>query len=185
MQKAAMILLVVLLTATTAGAADSPISEGAKIVGGGLSFSVYSGDLYRYQPDFAMTISPAYDVFISDGTFVGSIIDVTYEGGGSGFATVGLGLEVGYYFGADKSVARGAKGLTYPYLSAFGLVRAAGSSYSGAAKGFGLGVQGGVVPMLSNTVGLDVGARIQYDRIEGINGLMFHVGAGIKAFIWD
>ena len=179
-----------LMVVGSVGAIDGPIGRRSQIIGGSVSFSGAGGELYENRegdPYMCVTISPTSSIFVEDGFYFGGIVDITFQKQGSAELTeIAFGPTIGYFWGPEIERGESYKGHTLPYLHMFVLYQTwdIGSGL-GKIRGWGLGVGCGIVPMISNSVGINLGLTGRYDWVDPSSGWFVEVGAGITAFIWD
>lgn len=198
MNKIACLLLITLLMPVLVSAANGPIDKGSVIISGTAYLSRQAGELYT--DNTTMLLNPGVGIFVSKGFFLGFNLYYEHMSVDDGYwnfsaSMWGLGPAVGFYFdlshkgefdvsGAEKS--RG--GATYPYIRiAAPFYRAEGANLFAPSLGVG------VVMMVSNAVGVDLGVRGDYQRVSDDNpiwgdssgdGYQLFFGAGVQAFVF-
>jgi len=125
-------------------------------------------------------------------------------------SSFGVGPTVGYYFNTDP-MRMEAKGAMYPYVKGFfiwtttkpsidedivydGEIIVAADDEMPKLKTTTYGFQGGMVFMLSNSVGADFSVRYSFDSYkldiedvddeESVDGNTLNIGVGITAFLY-
>ncbi|MDH4157877.1 MAG: porin family protein [candidate division Zixibacteria bacterium] len=185
--------------------ARGPVDKGSLMLDGSAFFASQSGDLYEdYGLDddsssggdnrTTISVMPMIAYFVAPGLMVGSEFRFTRQSLGTEKDTYfGFGPTAGYFFNL-KPVRTDARGLVYPYLKAFisyGKQKREREDSSTEGTFMSFGGQAGLVYMLSNTVGADLGARYSLDTMdpesenaESLDGTTLQVGIGITAFIY-
>jgi len=188
MKRALSYLVIVLLLSGAIVAAEGPIDKGSMIIEGDVYFQHQSGELWdnwQGEGQTTIVISPSLGFFVTNGFMLGGqLYFLGISQGTADLTSVIIGPVVGYYFNTDPTRTR-VKGAVYPYVTGgfgFGNV-----SNGDSADLFSIGMVGGAVFMVSNAVGVDVGLRLQSDRLSNggsASGTTIWFGAGITAFIW-
>jgi hypothetical protein len=192
-----VVLGVVLLLAVTATAAEHPVDKGSAIINGTVFFQSMTGEAYENFEGDGVTVlaaAPAVGFFVAPGVVIGGEFGyVDYSVGDESLSAFGVGPTVGYYFNSDPFRPE-ARGAAYPYVKGFfkyGKLDPDSDDPDDAITQTTFGGQAGVVYMISNAVGLDLGVRIQSDTIdeeeadsESVSGTVLWFGAGITAFAW-
>ena len=170
----------------------SPISTGSMILSGNIYFQSQSGDLYEstiHDPVITVGAVPSVGYFVAPGVLLGANMLFSHMSqGGNHVTAIGFGPMVGYYYDINpmKETIRGS---IYPYVVAFmdyQHVDLLSDEYSFSE----LGGKIGLAAMMSESVALDLGARLSSvsrkmeDDPESVNGAIVWVGAGITAFIY-
>ena len=186
---------VLLLLGTSAFGADGPVAKGSMILTGNLYFMSQSGDLYEnWEGDGLTTVSltPGIGYFISPGFVIGGDFNLLNMSQGEYSGTAfSVGPKLGYYFGANNARTE-FKGAAYPYIAAFASFGSISEEGDDDISTTSLGFTGGVVYMVSNAVGIDLGLRFASDKysteIDGESysesGTSLLIGAGVSAFIF-
>jgi hypothetical protein len=185
--------------------ARNPIDKGSLVLDGSAFFSTQSGDLYE---DFdldgdstsggssrtTISVMPMIAYFVAPGLLVGGEFRFTRQSVGDEKDTYfGFGPTAGYFFNLQPARAN-ARGTVYPYVKAFfsyGKQKREREDSDTEGTLMSFGGQGGLVYMLSNSVGADLSARYSLDTVdpeaedtESLDGATLQVGLGITAFIY-
>jgi len=187
-----LVCCALLLVSDNSPAADAPFDVGSINLTGNVYYMNQTGDIYENSDGDGtntVTITPGFGYFIAPGLMLGGMIDFKKISLGEySESTLAVGPRVAYYFGAnrDRSVISGA---VYPYFSWFATIGSIDYAYlSDNVTAKSVGVTGGIVVMLSTSVGLDVGIRYSSDSWRYIaadaNGTTIQMGAGIASFIF-
>lgn len=184
--------LVVVCGSSFAG--SFPTDKGSAMVAGGFVFSSAGGNLYEEDGDRSTLIqfNPAINYFVTPGFAVGGKLLFARMSLGDESSTIwGIGPAVMYFFGGNAPKPT-VKGTTYPYLGAsFAYIHSTEDygdedfSLSGTTIAFG----GGIVHMLSKTVGLFGELNYQIDNLkpeegDSESGDKFNIGAGFTFFLY-
>jgi opacity protein-like surface antigen len=194
MMKTAMSLMViVLLLAASASAADNPVDKGSLTVGGSAFFWMQSGDAYENgdgDPYITIAFTPSLGYYVSPGLLIGGEFSFLRQSQGDySRSDLTLGPVIGYYFGSDRLRAE-AKGAVYPFIQGFFNYGHQSVDYGwmdGSASLIRFGGQFGVVMMVSNAVGLDLSIRAFSDTWsngDSERGFNLMAGVGITSFIY-
>jgi len=170
----------------------SPISTGSMILSGNIYFQSQSGDLYEstiHDPVITVGAVPSVGYFVAPGVLLGANMLFSHMSqGGNHVTAIGFGPMVGYFYDINP-MREEIRGSLYPYILAFadyGHFDLEGSGYSL----FNIGGKVGLAAMISESVALDLGARLtsvsrkMEDAPESVKGAIIWVGAGISAFIY-
>jgi hypothetical protein len=191
-----VVCCVLMLLGAAAFGADGPVAKGSMILTGNVYFMSQSGDLYENSDGDGLTtvtLTPGFGYFISPGFVIGGDINYARVSMGDNYESVfSIGPKIGYYFGANNGRTE-FKGAVYPFVTAFAAFGTMSASYTDediSTTVFGL--SGGVVYMVSNSVGLDMGLRFSSDKwsadYEGEShsesGASLLIGAGVSAFVF-
>ena len=198
-----MIISVILIVFSTGllSAGESPISKGAKLAGGSLAYTSRSGDLWENGNNDRLTITegqPVFMFFIAEG-FAAGIVGLSQKlsQGKQERSVFGLGPEIQYYFDPQKEEDK-FKGKFLPFVS-FGATYLTATKNFGSAgettkeySGFSIRGKGGVVYMMSNSIGMTIGLSYSYDKLKqtepeetnSLNGGSFMIEYGFTAFIF-
>ncbi len=149
--KVTIVLLSLLLSTTLASAAGFEIEEGAIELGGGLTFSSSSGDLYENSDGDAMTdfsLFPTGYYFVKPGLGVGgALLFATTSQGDASASILGIGPGVIYYFGDSTFNTR-------PFVSGAFMYSSEKSDYWGSGESnttaTTIHLDGGVAYMLAD-----------------------------------
>jgi opacity protein-like surface antigen len=209
--KKLLIIAIALIFATVAMAADNPTDKGSVILNGNASFSSVSIDsLMGDESVTTINIIPSIGFFIAPNIMVGGdleYIKVSYSDVSA--SSFGIGPTVGYYFNMDNT-RLDAKGAIYPYIKGFfiwtttspdletdldiGDTTITTGEDMPKLKTTTYGFEGGLIFMLSNSVGADFNLRYSFDSYkidmpdvegeESIDGHTLNIGVGITAFIY-
>jgi|GEM_PF-2684807 len=142
-----------------------PTEKGNMILGGSLSFSRASGDLYQGVTE--IQLSPFGGFFLKKNIALGAELKWTtasMENFSSSF--IALGPWAAYMFAKSKSSQK-VEGTLIPFAKVGFLFRRLGSSGDGwdeSASGFMIPIGGGLLYMMSPTLGLLVDAYFSIDR---------------------
>lgn len=171
-------------------AADGPIDKGSLVFGGTIAFANTSGDGYEIddEPVSAAFVAPVIGGFVSSGVMLGG--QLTYARlslGPDDYSAWALGPTLGYFFNTVRTDGK-TRGSFYPYVKAFFMVGKgdSGSDYTLSS----LGGQAGIDVMLSNTLAIDFGLRIQRDtwnadgKGKSYSGTIILGGLGLVGFCW-
>jgi len=188
--KNCLTLMCLVLLATTAAAADTPISKGSVMLGGDLYFQSEGGEFYKdVYGDNLTTIGfyPRVGGFVSNGLAVSAEVELLSQSSGGHNATLfGIGPRLAYYFSTDKTRTE-IKGSVYPYVAGLGTIGSLSSSGSESITVIKYGGDLGLLMMISNSAAADLSVRVTNDRYShqgaAENGLKVHFGVGITAFI--
>ncbi len=196
MKKAFPCLVIVLLLAGTAMAAETPIDKGSMILNGSVYFMSQSGDAYKDTADNSVAvigIMPSVGYFVAPSIMVGGeILFWNQSWGDCKWTDFGVGPMVGYYFNLDATRTE-VKGAIYPYVKGFfwyGQEKYDDGTDETTTDVMAFGGEGGGVFMLSNAVGLNASVQFWSESYkpdgadESISGTTLQVGAGITAFLW-
>ena len=178
--------------ATTTFGADAPFAVGSMTLSGNVYYMSQTGELYENSDSDGLstvTITPRFGYFIAPGLMLGATVDfIKVSVGDYAESILALGPQVGYYFGTnrDRTVISGA---VYPYFTWFATIGSINYEYlSDNFTAKSVGLTGGVVVMMSNSVGLDIGLRYSSDswryNAADASGTTIQVGAGIASFIF-
>ncbi|MFZ5980980.1 MAG: outer membrane beta-barrel protein [Candidatus Zixiibacteriota bacterium] len=202
-----LIIIAITLLATTVLAAENPTDKGSMILNGNASFTSISGDeLTGDESITTINIIPTLGFFIAPNIMIGAdleYIKVSYADASA--SSFGIGPTVGYYFNMDP-MRMDAKGAIYPYIKGFFIWTTTspdleeGTEIDGETissdmklKTTTYGFEGGMVFMLSNTVGADFNLRYSFDSYkmeadgeesDSIDGNTLNIGVGITAFLY-
>jgi len=195
MKRTGTLVLIMLLLSTAILAADGPYQQGALIIGGSVSFTNQSDDAYEGAGSVSqttITAIPSIGLFTADRTMIGFQMIVNYYDWGEWEeSTFGFGPLFSYYFVSDPDEA--TKGRWIPYVGAFAAFSkekwTIGDYEVTNYKIFRFGVRGGVDYMISNSVGLSLGAIISRDRFEvpsgaSASGTTIQLAVGIDTFLF-
>ncbi|MCK4632549.1 MAG: hypothetical protein KAT79_04720 [candidate division Zixibacteria bacterium] len=200
-------LAIVMLCALVANAAENPVDKGCFNLDGVFSYSSHSMVDVEDADDLTfMTLTSNIGYFIAPGIRIGSAVNYSQVKFGEMKVTIsGFGPSIAYYFNSDDSRLE-AKGAIYPYVQGFYMfagnikVEADMSDIDPSLDPeetkinvTSYGGRGGIVYMMSNSVGLDLSVSYARDEMEPddppegseptkFNTLMF--GAGVSAFIF-
>ncbi len=184
------------LLAVTVSAAENPIDKGSIILAGNAFFMSQSGDLWENGDGDALTtfaIVPSVGYFITPGLLIG--IDVTFNRLSQGDASrtdLAAGPMIGYYFNTNSTRTE-VKGAVYPFVSAFfnyGQSKFDNDSWDSTTDILQFGGHAGIVYMVSDAVGLNLGVNVWSDSYdyegatESITGTTVQIGAGFTSFIY-
>jgi len=200
-------LAIVMLCSLAVNAAENPVDKGSFNLNGLFSYSSHSMVDVEDAEDLKITtLTSNIGYFVAPGIRLGLVANVNQIKLGDTKVTLsGFGPSIAYYFNMDASRLE-AKGAVYPYAQGFylfaGSIKVEGDA-SDIDPSLGTeetkinvtsyGGRGGIVYMLSNSVGLDMSITYSREEIElddapedseplKFNTLMF--GAGISAFIF-
>ena len=165
------------------GSYKSPIQPRSFMLGGDVYalFAFSEGDNAT-----VINITPSFGAFVTNGLLIGG--DLQFQlvsGGGSSNTIFGIGPKIAYYF--DPGGSNGRRSSFYPFVEGSFSILSVEDSYNSV----GFGVRGGVVLMISSSVGLDLSMRInhmsispegRYSRSYGVTTLT--LGAGVTSFIF-
>ncbi|MBN1212231.1 MAG: outer membrane beta-barrel protein [candidate division Zixibacteria bacterium] len=204
------IIAAVLLLAMTLTAADNPTDKGSMMLNGNASFTSVSLDSLTDDESLTtINIIPSIGFFIAPNIMVGGDLEyIKLSYGDVSASSFGIGPTVGYYFNMDKT-RLDAKGAIYPYIKGFFIWTTTSPSLEEdmeigdtvitaddempKLKTTTYGFEGGLIFMLSNSVGADFNVRYSIDKykpdIEGedtesVDGNTLNIGVGITAFIY-
>ena len=188
---------------TNVFASECATCKGSWKAGGGLYFILRKGE--QYDPgsgysNWGASFTPNVEKFVSNGFSIGSEILFTYDHAGSKYyytreVNYGIIPTLSGYFplgGGERTNAGSfflikiGAGFVSTYIkhkgySGYDWYYGYGSSSSTTTSTVVAG-QFGIMPMLSRSVGLEVGTHIVYTSTEGRYGLVFQFGVGFSMF---
>ncbi len=190
-----VLIALISLLAAAVSAAENPVDKGSLAIAGSAFFLSQSGETYENvdgdgQTTFAFVPSLGY--FVAPSLLVGGELEFSsFSWGDYSETNFSIGPIIGYYFNTDKTRTE-VKGAAYPYAQAFfgyGQFKAddGTSDFTWTLTQFG--GQAGVVWMMSNSIGLNLLARISSDNwdpedFDSERGTTMMIGAGIISFIY-
>lgn len=200
-----MILVAAALTAissTNVLASECATCKGSWKAGGGISVIVRKGE--RYDPgvgysNWGATFTPNFETFVSNGLAIGAEVVTSYNHAGSKYhytrqVDYGIIPMLSGYFTLGGSEREYAGSFFYVkfgagFMSSY--VKRKGwyywpdgyyNTFSSTATTAVAAGQFGVMPMLSRSIGLEVGTLVLYSSTEGRYGLVYQFGAGFSVF---
>lgn len=209
--KKLLIITAILLLSTVVFAAENPTDKGSLLLNGNASFTSISGDeLTGDESVTTINIIPSLGYFIAPNIMIGADLEyVKASYADVSASSFGIGPTVGYYFNMDP-MRMESKGAIFPYVKGFfiwtttspdldediefdGEVISADDDMP-KLKTTTYGLEGGLVFMLSNSVGADFSLRYSFDSYkvdvpdvddeESVDGNTLNIGVGITAFIY-
>jgi len=186
------VMLVVICS--SAFAQSFPTDKGSKMILGGFAFSNAGGDLYEVDGDrmTSIQVNPSVSYFVIPGLALGGKFLLQYASQGkASMTTWGIGPQVMYFVGGNQPKST-VKGTTYPYLgAAFFYTRSTFKDEDGkdTISGTMISLGGGMLHMLSKTVGLFGEAGYQIDNMkpedgDSASGNKFNIVAGFTFFLY-
>lgn len=192
-----LIVALALLSASAFGQ-NSPIAKKTWQLSGGISFSSYSGDLYKVgdkNPTLFM-FNPGASYFIIDGLAVGAKLLYSHASvGDASTSNFGIGPQAAYYFNINKE--KSGKGVLYPYLGIAFLYTQTTDKSTGEPdhkdRLTTFSLDGGAAYMLTNSVGLF--GQLEYDADsfkhkspgpagDAVSGSVISIFTGFTFFIY-
>jgi hypothetical protein len=172
-----------------------PTDKGSTNLMGKFLFSSSGGDLYSGSDGnrlVAIEFDPAFGYFVSPGFSIGG--QILYESlsqGDASLTTWGIGPELTYYIGGSEA-KESIKGTTLPFLhAAFFYTNSSWDSGSSSSSTSGTKIRfgGGVMHLITNTVGLFGVAAYDIDNKSPENGdsesgNQFGVYAGFMIYLY-
>jgi hypothetical protein len=198
-------IVCLVLMAVAAFSQTFPTDKGSLIVGGSVSFTSSSGDLYENPQGKGSTeisLAPFADYFVSPGLAVGgSVIFYKESQGDNSQTTIGLGPEVRYFFGGNVK-PKMIKGKNYPYAIGSFLwentkhksTMYAKTSVPSGSPNFeykttftSISLGAGILHMLTGSVGVSAQVtynmdKSKYEDGEAVKGNKIKFWVGITAF---
>lgn len=186
--------ITVVIVCGTTFAASFPTDKGSVMVAGAFSFENEGGNLHEEDGDRVTKIEfmPVFLYFVTPGLGLGGILYFDRTAHGDKSATgLGIGPHLIYFIGGNKPKST-VKGTTYPFVRASFLYLRYTRDYgykditfSGTQISFG----GGIIHMLSETVGLHGGAEYQIANMkpeegDSERGDCFSIDAGFAVFLY-
>ncbi|NQS99431.1 MAG: outer membrane beta-barrel protein [candidate division Zixibacteria bacterium] len=188
-----LFLLLFLLTTITALGQDSPISKGAMLIGGSVSFASMSGDLYEDDGDKAtqFQFSPTYYYFVTKGFACGAKFAYLSQSKGDWSSSIlSIGPALGYFIDTGNEKIYPYLGVAYTFDSSKDEDSSEGG-YEYKATGSHLIFGLGAAFMLSDH--LAVIPEIAYNLVtlepdetdaESYDGNIFMISIGLAGFLW-
>lgn len=190
------ILALTLIFAFGSACAQSfPTNKGSKIVGGEFYFSSAGGDLYENWEGDRLTsieVDPFISFFLAPGLALGgNFLFERMSQGDASLTTWGIGPRLMYFIGGSKPIST-VKGTTYPFLdAAFLYVKSTYeyNSYDSSESGTMIRFGGGILRMLSDSVGLLGEVAYSIDKMkpedgDSVSGNQFNIAAGFTFFLY-
>lgn len=189
------VMMGIALTAGSATAArNSAMDVGSAIVSGHFIFSSAGGDLYEFDGSRQTFIQfdPSFSFFFYPGLAAGgSLLVERLSQGSASMTTWGLGPQMVYFVGGNRYRPR-LRGMTYPYLSTsffFTSTSYSDDVFDSTTSGVMLSFSGGVMHMLSETIGVsgEINYQLDWRTPEGgssLSGNTFNIGGGLTAFLF-
>ncbi|MEE9442032.1 MAG: hypothetical protein V3V99_05125 [candidate division Zixibacteria bacterium] len=190
MSKVMIMLGVVFFIMTGLSFGETPLEKGNAILGGQFYVFSQSGDLYEDDGDGMTTIilNPSLGFFVSDGFMMGANFDlVSLSQSGDTYTEFRIGPKIGYYLNTNQERVD-VKGAVYPYISGFfnfGQIDFGGNGNINITE---FGAQVGMILMISDAVGADLGFRVSSDKWSwdeySDSGTTIIFGVGITSFLY-
>ncbi len=193
MNKILVTVLALMLVFAISASAQMPTDKGNMYIGGGLSFTSFSGDLYEVGDDSpsSFQIYPEFYYFLQNNLAVGGTVGYSkYSLGDYSDSEMGFGVGGKYYFNLNSELTE-AKGAILPYAAAnFMYVSMKEDDGTNEIKhtGYDINLAGGAVYMLSNSVGAygQVGYTMESrspEEGDSVDGAHFGFMIGVTYFI--
>ena len=203
MKKIVFILPLFVFIVTSTFAQDYPVDKGSKMILGGITFSSMGGDLYENSDGDRATmieIMPSIGFFVAPGfAIAGDLLYNRTSQGDDSKTTLGIGPKLIYVIGANTKPAT-IKGTTYPYLGASFMYLHSTSKYTWGGyeeeteeyttTGTAILLGGGILNMISNSLGLFVELGYQMDNLKpedadkSTSGNKINIRIGITGFLY-
>lgn len=191
-----LLTIMVIVIGSSVAAQNFPTDKGSKIVSGGFTFSSAGGDLYESADgdrQVLLQFSPSVSYFVIPGVALGGefLLEYSFYGDYSD-NTWGIGPHILYFLGGDRPKPT-VRGTTYPYMGAGFFYSHSMFKYGEivevTSSGHMISLEGGILHMLSNAVGLFGEADYQMESMnpeggDSVNGDKFNIAAGFTVFLY-
>ncbi|MFH1701375.1 MAG: hypothetical protein ABIE07_12415 [Candidatus Zixiibacteriota bacterium] len=174
---------------------SNPVGQGNYLAGGKLYFQSQTGEAYEDENGESTTtisINPDFGIFFADGFFLGAAGEMqSIDIGEKRRLEYSIGPKIGYFYNSDK-YREDNEGAVFPYATLyftygeFQNLEEFEINYSKTAIGINLGM----IKMISPAFGLDVGIKISHDTFEikgedlaGMEGTSVRIGIGLVGFL--
>lgn len=186
---------VIILAYSSAFSQGFPTDKGSKIVAGGFSYTSSGGDLNENSDgdrDISIDLSSSVSYFLSPGFALGANFLFSRNSQGDNSVTMwGIGPQLSYFIGGNQAVST-VKGTTYPFLTVSFVYVKGGYDYESddsSVSGTVIGFSGGIMHMLSESVGLfgDISYSIEnmkWEDEDSESGNEFGISAGLSFFLY-
>lgn len=188
--KRMLTIALMLMLAGAVAAQEGPTDKGAWIIGGSISYTSQSGDMWENAAGDAVTqmqFMPQIGYFVAPKIMIGGLAVVNnMKQGNNELNRSGFGPVVGYYFSGTKEQVKGS---IYPYIWATLLFQSIGDEndsdgYTSFGGAFGADY------MLTNSVSLNLGIAFLSNSFTpdgssaSISGTTMTLGVGLGTFIY-
>jgi len=176
------------LTINYTHAQKAPADKGSILLSGGLMFSDIGGDLYESGNGklLSLQISQSYLSFIKPGLGVGSEVFFGYQKqGNNSLMSFAVGPQLAYYVSSNYQ-PEVIKGKIYPFIRTsilFEVVNNKINRSTQSENGFIYYIGGGIMVMLTNSVGLNFEIAYQEEKYNDQSGNSINFMIGIVTFL--
>ncbi|MEK7775504.1 MAG: hypothetical protein AAB305_06430 [Candidatus Zixiibacteriota bacterium] len=206
LRKATLAMALLLGTlSTNIFASECATCKGSWKAGGGAYISLRTGEQFgsgEGYSNWGASLSPSIENFISNGLAIGvaGLISQDHKGTNTNYENIsnyGFQLSIARYFAIGGGGVTDATSFLYTKLGAgiFAYKRqrklTIWDEYMGYYDSYKdeksdvttfFDGQFGIMPMISRSVGLEIGSRIMFSNLDGYTGIVFQFGAGIAVF---
>ncbi|MEE9443359.1 MAG: hypothetical protein V3V99_11910 [candidate division Zixibacteria bacterium] len=186
--------LLIICAAGLAFPQSNPVGQSNFLVGGKLYFQSQTGEAYEDEEGESTTtisINPDLGIFFADGFYLGAAAEMqSIDIGKKRRLEYSIGPRIGYFYNSDK-YREDNQGALFPYATiyfTYGEFQDHDEFEFNYVK-TSIGINLGVVKMISPALGLDIGLKISHDTFEvkgenlaGMDGVTVRLGVGLVGF---